>query len=1280
MAKTRPNSAQQSGDHNGAQLSLGFSPEGESAAARSAPEAEPAGMSPDDLPGAAAPSTSDDELDVPEEPGWMAELPDPEPEYVATPRDAGVNEGPRPYVHQADPQAVDKIVAGLNPQQREAVESTSGPLLIIAGPGSGKTRVLTHRIAYLIEKEGVWPSRICAVTFTNKAAQEMKTRLANLIGSRARELTVGTFHSLGTRILRQYAKELGYSESFVIYDDDDQVTLVKQAMRDIGLDEKRYSPRAFLSRISAAKNVLAEPEQALRQAENYFDELAARTYRRYQELLQANHALDFDDLIKVTIELFTTRPDILQKYQERYLHLLVDEYQDTNHSQYIMIKLLSGVHRNLCVVGDEDQCVPAGEMVLTYGGHKPIEHIRVGERVLAGAGRGTVSAGQVTDVKVRPYDGPLVEVTLKSGRVLRVTPNHMCFARLGVRPDIHYVYLMYRKDKGYRIGIAVGARSDGRQVEPINGLAQRTNQEHADKVWILRVCSSREEAAYYEQYFAYEYGIPTMIFHTAGRKMAFSQQNIDRLYSSIDTHSHAAHLMADLDLYEAYPHHRPQGITDHNNPHRMLVHLTAFGGNRPSAQSPWYRHRVWLNTTDRVVEQQVIKGGIATRAGARQTWRVDKMYRSLGQTIELSEQIAQAAGGTEIARWATLTTGDKFAFQPASHLRPTMIVPVLHDGQVVEDEIVSIERVKYCGNVYDLNVENLHNYTVNGVLVHNSVYGWRAADIRNILNFERDYPEARVIVLGQNYRSTQTILKVASGVIQKNTQRKNKQLWTENEQGLPVTLFEAYDENEEAQYVAREVKRLTGTGYKFKDMAVMYRTNAQSRQIEEACMFYGVPYQLIGGVRFYSRKEVKDVIAILRLAHTPQSNPDFVRVIKNTPLGKGIGTKTVDELERYAHKLGVSLYEASHQAVRSNKPENRGKQEDDALAIPAFNMPTGRIEQLLGTLEELIASRADLPVVGLLDLLLERTRYDESLKDGTPEGEERWQNVLELRTQAERYADLPVAEALPQFLEDVALMSDADTIREEQDAVTLITLHAAKGLEYPVVFIVGMDEGILPHSRSLDDENQMEEERRLAYVGITRAKQRLYMVYAFRRTLYGMTQMNGPSRFLADVPPDMVVGRDPGTAFQPALFGGKRQTVPEQGLTEAEILRGNVSIYGSGRGRSGQQGGGMSNRLSPSGLRPSSPRVDRRRDEKKQQQNIKLNITSAAQVRDQQQGKTPSGPTNGLKVGDKVTHHKFGEGVVLEAKPSGTDQEVTVMFKTSGTRRLLASMARLEKI
>jgi DNA helicase-2/ATP-dependent DNA helicase PcrA len=440
-----------------------------------------------------------------------------------------------------------------------------------------------------------------------------------------------------------------------------------------------------------------------------------------------------------------------------------------------------------------------------------------------------------------------------------------------------------------------------------------------------------------------------------------------------------------------------------------------------------------------------------------------------------------------------------------------------------------------------------------------------------------------------------------------------------------------------------------------------------------------VPYQLVGGVRFYSRREVKDVLSILRLIHNPHSNPDFVRVINNTPLGRGIGDKTMAELERYAARLNVSLYEAAKRAVDAQKREKAGAEptQQTQPGQPVFNATASKLVPALSTLEELIAERSQLPVVGLLDLVLTRARYQEFLMDGTAEGEERWQNVLELRTVAENYADLPPGEALDRFLEDVALISDVDTLKEEKDAVTLITLHAAKGLEFPVVFIVGMEEGMLPHIRALEseDESQLEEERRLAYVGITRAKERLYLVYAFRRTIYGQTQVNGPSRFLSDIPPELVVGRAPGTAFQPTLFGGRgtgrHPAVPEKGLSAEDILS-----RGTRTGRRAQER-----------IASASQRTRKRQDDghQPQQHSVRLNIRSASDLF----GRTPPGkqPSNsptptavGFKVGEKVRHPVFGEGQVLAVKPTGQDEEVTVMFATAGTKRLLASLARLEKL
>lgn len=775
------------------------------------------------------------------------------------------------------------VLEGLNPAQREAVGVPSGPLLILAGPGSGKTRVITHRIAHLLQHHGVSPHRLMAVTFTNKAAREMKGRLEKLVGPRAGDLTVGTFHATCARILRREAHHLGLDPSFVIYDDDDQLGLVKSVLKDLELDEKRYPGRPFLNAISSAKSELVGPHQYGEFTQSYWQEVAARVYRRYQELLGLNRAMDFDDLLMVTVQLFRSCPEVLERYQERYLHLLVDEFQDTNVAQYALVKLLAAKHRNVCVVGDPDQ----------------------------------------------------------------------------------------------------------------------------------------------------------------------------------------------------------------------------------------------------------------------------------------------------------------------------------------------------------------------------SIYSWRSADIRNILNFEKDYPDLKMVVLEQNYRSTGTILEVAQGVISSNRMRKAKRLWTENSSGLPVTVFEAYDEGEEASFVAREIERLAAReGHTLQDFAVMYRTNAQSRALEDAFIRYGLRYKLVGGTRFYERREVKDVIAFLRLLQNPSDGVSLARVVNVPP--RGIGARTMAELERLSKQRGVSLFEAMRIAVGDEG--TGGGKAPASLAPRVRNAVLSFIEMI----DALVRERPELGILPLLDLVLERTGYRSYLLDGSDEGQERWENVMELRTVARDYEQLSPGVALDGFLEGMALMSDVDGLQEQEEGVTLITLHAAKGLEFPCVFIVGMEDGICPHLRSFDDPAALEEERRLCYVGVTRAMQRLWLVYATRRTLYGNMSYNEPSRFLADVPPHLVTGngaaglrdrKTPPSSFPVPPRGGFRPQPSVGWRAEAgtPLSRGNGGTPPPGGGSGGGDRGPGEVRITP---QPEAGEPERE-------------------------------PT--FRPGDRVYHPAFGNGVVVSSKVTRGDEEVTVAFEQRGVKKLALSFAPLQR-
>ncbi len=639
------------------------------------------------------------------------------------------------------------ILAELNPAQKEAVEAINGPVLILAGPGSGKTRVITHRVAYLMKVVGVKAYNILAVTFTNKAAREMESRLNALVGEQVKNLTLGTFHAICARILRRDGQAIGIDPKFVIYDDDDQISLLKKSLQQLSLDPKQFAPRALQSVISNAKSQMLTPADFSRRGRSYFEEVTQRVYERYEKLLTASSALDFDDLLGKVVELFRKSPETLQRYQNRYIHIQVDEFQDTNLVQYELVKQLAGKYRNICVVGDPDQ----------------------------------------------------------------------------------------------------------------------------------------------------------------------------------------------------------------------------------------------------------------------------------------------------------------------------------------------------------------------------SIYSWRSADVRNILNFEKDFPDAKVVLLEQNYRSTKLILKAASGVISANRQRKEKGLWTENEEGVPVSVIETYTEQEEAQYVVNEIDNLVRRGeVKPGDCAVMYRTNAQSRVLEEAFMRYGTPYKLVAGTRFYERREVKDVIAYLRLIQNPLDSVSLLRII-NVPQ-RGIGQQSLDELTRWAGSRGVTEYRALQLLAEAK---------DTGAELPFTARTVKALTGFAVMLEDMIARKPELNTVELFDLLIDKTGYKKYL-EVMPDGEERWENILELRGVAQDYRDMPPQDGLTAFLESVALVSDVDSLVDKSDTVTLITLHQAKGLEFPVVFIIGMEDGILPHFRSIDDPQQLEEERRLCYVGITRGGKRVYLVRAFRRHLMGASTVNRPSRFLKDIPSQLI--------------------------------------------------------------------------------------------------------------------------------------------------------------
>jgi DNA helicase-2/ATP-dependent DNA helicase PcrA len=807
----------------------------------------------------------------------------------------------------------DEILARLNPPQREAVAHTSGPLLILAGAGSGKTRVLAHRVAYLVAS-GTKPWQIVAVTFTNKAATEMRERIAGLIGEEAaREATIGTFHAICARILRRDGERIGLTRSFTIYDRADQVAVVKQVLRALDLDDKRFAPTGMLAWIGQRKDELADVATATRQAANYYDETAARVYEAYQRQLHEDDAVDFDDLLMRTVFLFEQHPDVLARYQGRWQQVLVDEYQDTNRAQYLLCSLLAAKHKNLAVVGDDDQ----------------------------------------------------------------------------------------------------------------------------------------------------------------------------------------------------------------------------------------------------------------------------------------------------------------------------------------------------------------------------SIYSWRGADLRNILDFEHDYPNAHVVKLEQNYRSTQTILDAAHAVVSRNAGRKEKKLWTDRGAGTQITLFDAYNEYEEAEFVARQVERLVGGSgrgglsglltrraddedgaMQYGEIAVCYRINAQSRVLEEAFMRFGIPYQLVGGTRFYERREVKDALAYVRLSRNPHDRVALERVV-NVP-ARGIGEKTLEELRASAAGRDATLWDAVQAAG------------ENANLTPRARASLAAFAALVGGLATLAAAE---PPSKVFDAVYERSGLQSMVQDGTDDGEERWTNLLELRNHAAEFDELAVPEGLARFLEEVALVSDQDTLEDRPERVTLITLHAAKGLEFPVVFIVGLEEGLLPHKRALEDERELEEERRLAYVGMTRAKDRLYLVHAHHRSTWGVGAAAEPSRFLAELPENLLeADRDAGTPFRRGGWGER------SGTDEAGWLPGGYRSPRRDRLREPLRPVSLPDMAGP----PEGPPVGR--DLERMRERVSAAAYTGGREPDMGSGAFgrggDAGSTEGMlswRAGDRVRHRRFGEGVVVSSQWVKGDEEVTVAFVGQGVKRLIATYAGLER-
>jgi DNA helicase-2/ATP-dependent DNA helicase PcrA len=993
------------------------------------------------------------------------------------------------------PGVTDELLADLTPAQQQAVTHFEGPLLILAGAGSGKTRVITRRVAWLL-RQGVRPWNILAITFTNKAAGEMRQRVEALVPNS--RVWVSTFHSLGARLLRLYAERVNLGKNFTIYDEQDRAKVAKQALEAIGMDNVRFTPDRIAGAISKAKNQLLTPQQYEQRASDYLSQTVARVYYEYEKRLRAQNALDFDDLLLIPALALKHDEELRSELDNRFRFVLIDEYQDTNQAQYEMARRLSIEQPNLCVVGDPDQCFPPGTLVQTPAGPRPIESFETGDEVISAGGWGRAVAMPVEKLMANPYRGRLVKVSLDDGTEVRATPNHICFARLRPNPAVHFVYLMWRRGVGYRLGTTRGVRASKDGVI-MSGLQVRTNQEVADAVWIIRTCETSAEARFFEHYYSVKYGIPTMVFFVRGRRMDMTQDWIDRLFREVETEGAAQRLLTDLYLDRRFPHHRPAAVV-RGELARRQVHFIMFGDNRPHTLRPWHEHRVQLVTSGEALKVQAASR-FRVRSGERGTWRIETSRKNYEAGLELAHAIGQLDDFDVVSR-ARLTSGKAFPFMPASHLRPGMVVPVLVGERICERTVESIAWEDYEGLVYDLSVANTRNYVARALVVHNSIYKWRGSDIKNILDFERDFPTARVITLERNYRSTKAILAAADSLIAHNKQRKPKTLVTENPYGQPVRDLTFDTGLDEAEQVVLRIKRAhQQDGRPYRDFAIFLRINALSRALETAFVRHGVPFQIVRGLAFFERKENRDILAYLRLLVNPQDDLSFLRIVNEPP--RGVGDVSLRYLRDYAQPREMPLLSACADVTKI--PQMRGK------AVNGLRDFSMMMQELRAHLED--------PPEDFIRLVLEKTGYRAMLKtSGSEEDEERLANIEEFITAARQFAAEDPTRTIADFLEQVALAADTDSWDERQDCVSVMTLHAAKGLEFPVVYMLAVEQGLLPHERSLAKEEDVEEERRLCFVGMTRAKEELYLCHARLREFRGQALYAVPSMFLDELP------------------------------------------------------------------------------------------------------------------------------------------------------------------
>ncbi len=990
--------------------------------------------------------------------------------------------------------------AALNQQQLAAVTAGDGPSLVIAGAGSGKTRALVYRVAYLIDS-GVDPSNILLLTFTRKSAQEMLDRAGDLIGAGSHRVFGGTFHSVANVLLRRYGRAIGIEPGFTILERGDAEDLIALVRSQLGLNEKHQRmPRkgTIMEMVSKSENMLRSLDDIVLEEFSHFAdhrEDLGRLQKAYQAAKREKQLLDYDDLLVMLRQLLLQDESARTAISRQYRYILVDEYQDTNRLQAEVIRQLATTHNNVMVVGDDSQCVIEGTPILTPKGYRPVESLRVGDTVLSGGGNGRLVESYIV-AKSSSVHGRYRRVRTRTGREVCFSPNHLCFAKIRSQSGWWYVYLMHREDLGYRIGVTKLPRYD---VEGIRS-QMRTAPEQGERLWLLEACATRQEAVYREELLSLRYQIPQALFFPDRRRSEkYKMTNAQGAELFGEFGRHGARVLKDYGLMYEYPTYFPKSSKSRG---RITINLLMASAANKFEKRQRQGHELAVESLYGWECVEGLQGAKRREDGYWRLRRYSKDYKVLLESArDIESRLRRSGYQATIAYKGKFVKADhihgSFVTIPAAGVLPGMFVPVVEDKEIKLDVVESVEWEENRDRkpFYDIEVEHSHNIVSGGVISHNSIYAFRGATFKNIMEFPVLFPGTTIYKLEENYRSTQPILNLANCIIEEAAEKYTKHLFTRKIDGPLPALVEAGGENAQSRFIAQKILELREEGVPLGEVAVLFRSSFHSFDLEIELSRTELPFIKRGGVKFIETAHVKDLLAHVRVVANPLDTVSWHRVLM---LVEGVGPKK-------ARDLLAAI-------VKSEQPF-------DVLRGVSGRSGQG-LKNLANTLERLAGDEYRQPEHQVSHIY---EYYLPILKEQYDDYPKRMRDLDHLHTIAEGYP------AIEEFLADLALeppdssVVDVEASDRDDERLVLSTIHSAKGLEWQCVFVIWLVDGRFPSAYSFMTDDELEEERRLLYVAVTRAKRYLFLTYPIN--VYDKTSgmlLSKPSRFLDHVSSDFV--------------------------------------------------------------------------------------------------------------------------------------------------------------